>query len=202
MITIKTIHGRSATVNSDYTLDQSWENYTQEEHDRWDKLYWRQAQVLEGKACEQFLEGLKKLRLSKGGIPNYERLSKRLYDETGWTVVAVPDLVPDPVFFEHLANKRFPAANFIRGAHQMDYIEEPDLFHDIFGHVPMLAHQSFADYMEAYGKLGVRAIKEGLLKNLASLYWFTVEFSLIKSENGMKVFGAGIFSSKVISKPD
>lgn len=194
---ITTLQGRQVEANPDYTIDQDWEHYTPEEHARWDELYRRQSKMLEGKACDKFLEGLGKLRLSKSGIPNYERLSERLFNETGWRVVAVPDLVPDPIFFEHLANKRFPASNFIRPQEQMDYIQEPDLFHDIFGHVPMLAQQAFADYMEAYGKLGMKAVRHGLLKNLASLYWFSVEFGLIKTEGELKVFGAGIFSSKV-----
>lgn len=200
MITIKTRLGREVEVNDDYTVDQNWHSHTKEEHARWDTLYRRQREILKGRACEEFLQGLDILRLSKSGIPHYGRLSERLHKATGWTVVAVPDLVPDDVFFEHLANRRFPAADFIRGADQMDYLQEPDNFHDVFGHVPMLANPVFADYMEAYGKGGQRAAGKGVLHNLARLYWYTVEFGLIKRPGqDMQIFGAGILSSKVES---
>jgi phenylalanine-4-hydroxylase len=139
------------------------------------------------------------LRLSQSGIPHFGRLSERLEKATGWTVVAVPDLVPDEVFFEHLANRRFPASDFIRRADQLDYIQEPDIFHDVFGHVPMLAHPVFADYMEAYGKGGLRAAGKGVLHNLARLYWYTVEFGLVNTAEGLRIYGSGIVSSKTES---
>ena len=138
MIKITTRLGKEVDVNDDYTIDQKWQKFTAEEHARWDVLYARQRKLLKGRACSEFLRGMDMLRLSQSGIPHFGRLSERLEKATGWTVVAVPDLVPDEVFFEHLANRRFPASDFIRSAGQLDYIQEPDVFHDVFGHVPML----------------------------------------------------------------
>lgn len=183
------------TPRSDFTIDQCWSEYTRVEHEIWDFLYARQTQILQDRAAPEFLDGLKRLELSQSGIPDLERLNKALNTLTGWTVVMVPHLVPDEVFFEHLANRRFPAGRFIRKRDQLDYLEEPDIFHDIFGHVPMLAHPVFADYMQGYGKGGLRAAKLGFLKNLARLYWHTVEFGLIKTDKGLRIYGAGIVSS-------
>ena len=188
--------GRKVEVNADYTVDQNWEHFTEEEHDRWDRLYARQGKILPGRACEEFMQGLETLRLSQSGIPHFGRLSDRLEKLTGWRIVAVPDLVPDEVFFDHLANRRFPAGNFIRPEAQLDYLQEPDVFHDVYGHVPLLANPVFADYMEAYGKGGQRAMGRGVLTNLARLYWYTVEFGLINTDDGMRIYGAGILSSK------
>ena len=185
--------------NGDFTIDQGWENYTSEEHAVWDLLYKRQIEVLPGRAADEFLEGLKALDLGRGGIPNLEVISDELESLTGWRVVAVPGLVPDSVFFEHLANRRFPAGQFIRKREQLDYLQEPDIFHDVFGHVPMLTNPIFADYMEAYGKGGMRSLEWDSLKNLAALYWYTVEFGLIKTDKGMRIYGAGIVSSKTES---
>ncbi len=200
MIKITTRLGKEVDVNDDYTIPQKWQKFTAEEHARWDTLYARQRKILKGRACDEFLRGMDMLRLSQSGIPHFGRLSERLEKATGWTVVAVPDLVPDEVFFEHLANRRFPASDFIRRADQLDYIQEPDIFHDVFGHVPMLAHPVFADYMEAYGKGGLRAAGKGVLHNLARLYWYTVEFGLInRPDEGMRIYGAGIVSSKTES---
>lgn len=196
MIQIVTRLGREVDVNDDYTVEQHWEQFTQEEHDRWDRLYERQSRLLPGRACEEYLEGLRLLSLSKSGIPNFDTLSDDLEKLTGWRVVAVPDLVPDDVFFDHLANKRFPAGNFIRSEKNLDYLQEPDVFHDVFGHVPMLTNPVFSDYMQAYGKGGQRADGMGVLKNLARLYWYTVEFGLINTAEGMRIYGAGIVSSK------
>jgi len=192
---ITTALGRQVEVNEDYTVDQNWEAFTEQDHDRWDRLYARQEEVLKGRACDEFFDGLHKLKLSDGGIPNFTDLSQRLGAITGWSVVAVPDLVPDHVFFDHLANRRFPAGNFIRREDQFDYIQEPDAFHDVFGHVPLLAHPVFADYLEAYGKGGLAASGRGVLKNLARLYWYTVEFGLINTAQGPRIYGAGIVSS-------
>lgn len=191
--------GRKVEVNEDYTVDQNWDQFTAEEHDRWDRLYERQGKLLPGLACDEFIQGLDDLRLSESGIPHFGRLSDRLEKRTGWRIVAVPDLVPDEVFFDHLANRRFPAGNFIRSEAQLDYLEEPDVFHDVYGHVPLLANPVFADYMEAYGKGGQRAMGRGVLQNLARLYWYTVEFGLINTPDGMRIYGAGILSSKTES---
>ena len=180
----------------DFTIDQAWSSYTEGDHAVWNKLYERQMDVLPGRAADDFLSGLNALNLHRGGIPNFEEISEELRALTGWTVVAVPGLVPDAVFFDHLANRRFPAGNFIRGADQLDYIQEPDVFHDVFGHVPMLTNPIFADYMEAYGKGGLRSLRYDSMKNLAALYWYTVEFGLIQSDQGLRIYGAGIVSSK------
>jgi phenylalanine-4-hydroxylase len=184
----------------DYTIDQDWSSYSEKEHDRWDRLFARQTRVLQTRACQEFVDALDLLRLSQAGIPNMERLSDRLEPLTGWRVVPVADLVPDDVFFNHLAERRFPAGAFIRPESELDYLQEPDVFHDIFGHVPMLADPVFADFMQAYGKGGQRAMERGMLKNLARVYWYTVEFGLVQSANGVKLFGAGIMSSATESE--
>ena len=183
-----------APRNADHTIDQQWAAYTPAEHDRWNRLYARSRKVLAGRACDAYLDALEKLDLS-GGIPDMAELSTRLSAFTGWSVVPVHGLVPDDVFFDHLANRRFPAGAFIRSEAEMDYLEEPDIFHDIFGHVPLLADPTYAAYLEAYGKGGARAMAEGRLANLARLYWYTVEFGLIDTPNGLRLFGAGIMSS-------
>lgn len=183
------------TPRADFTINQCWEEYTDEEHAVWDILYNRQIDLLQDRAAPVFLDGLNRLELSRSGIPNLKRLNEALKALTGWEVVMVPHLVPDDVFFDHLANRRFPAGRFIRKRSQLDYLQEPDVFHDIFGHVPMLAYPIFADYMQAYGQGGVRAAKLGRLKNLARLYWYTVEFGLISTKAGLRIYGAGIVSS-------
>lgn len=187
-------------IGSDYTIPQCWGRYVAAEHAIWRTLFERQVKILPGRACQEFLDGLDKLNLVSDQIPDFEELSEQLQALTGWRVVAVPSLVPDDVFFEHLANRRFPAGQFIRKPEQLDYIEEPDIFHDVFGHVPMLAHPVFADYMQAYGKGGQRALAEfGALKNLARLYWYTVEFGLIAQKDGLRIYGSGIVSSSAES---
>lgn len=183
----------------DWTIPQGWERYTAEEHATWVTLYERQAKVLPGRACDAFMRGLDALDLHGSGIPDFERMSDRLEALTGWRVVAVPGLVPDDVFFDHLANRRFPAGNFIRRPDQLDYLEEPDVFHDVFGHVPMLTDPVFADYMAAYGRGGARALGLGRLHNLARLYWYTVEFGLLQTAEGLRIYGAGIVSSRTES---
>ncbi len=196
MPTLDELRAHHPGIGTDFTIPQNWEHYSAAEHAIWKTLFERQAKVLPGRACPEFLEGLKRLELAADEIPNFERLSNSLQQLTGWRVVAVPSLVPDNVFFDHLANRRFPAGQFIRKAEQLDYIEEPDVFHDVFGHIPMLAHPVFADYMQAYGKGGQRALTEfGALRNLARLYWYTVEFGLIASRDGLRIYGSGIVSS-------
>ena len=179
----------------DWTIDQDWAAYTPAEHQVWTTLYERQAQLLPGRACDAFLKGLDALDLHRGGIPEFDRINEELRRLTGWSVVAAPGLVPDDVFFEHLANRRFPAGRFIRKPEQLDYLQEPDVFHDVFGHVPMLTDPTFADYMVAYGEGGLRALGRGQLHNLARLYWYTVEFGLLQTEAGPRIYGAGIVSS-------
>ena len=184
-----------AGAAADWTISQNWRSYTEVEHDTWDVLYARQMKILPGRASDAFLNGLKALDLNTGGIPDFALMNAKLQALTGWTVVCVPGLVPDEVFFDHLANRRFPSGQFIRKPDQLDYLQEPDIFHDVFGHVPMLTDPDFADYMEAYGKGGQRAAALGMLPQLARLYWYTVEFGLMESPEGLRIYGAGIVSS-------
>ena len=179
----------------DWVIPQNWSAYTPEEHALWDRLFARQERMLASRVTPEFLQGLDILRLAKPGIPHFEELSERLMKATGWQVVAVPGLVPDDVFFDHLANRRFVAARFIRRPDQLDYLQEPDVFHDVFGHVPLLAHPVFADYMQAYGEGGLKADDLGAIDYLARLYWYTVEFGLIRQGDALKLYGAGIVSS-------
>src|SRR5688572_18046852 len=144
-----------AGAAADWTIPQAWSDYSAAEHAMWDRLFARQSAMLPSRVVPAFMDGLDLLRLSKPGIPDFEELSERLTKATGWRVVAVPGLVPEEIFFEHLANRRFVAGRFIRKPEQIDYLQEPDVFHDVFGHVPLLAHQTFADYMQAYGEGGL-----------------------------------------------
>lgn len=179
----------------DGVIRQGWGAYTREHHAIWHTLFDRQSRLLHGRACAEFLAGLRALDVAAAGIPNFERLSDILDRATGWRIVAVPGLVPDDVFFRHLAARRFPATNWIRAREQMDYLREPDVFHDIFGHVPLLMNPMFADYLQAYGRGGLKALGLGALHRLARLYWYTVEFGLIATDEGLRIYGAGIVSS-------
>lgn len=179
----------------DWTVDQGWDQYTSEQHAVWRTLYERQTRLLSDLACDNFVRGMQRLPMSAEQIPNFEALSETLIKATGWQVVAVPGLLPDDVFFEHLANRRFPSGNFIRRPNELDYLEEPDVFHDVFGHVPMLMHPVMADFIQAYGLGGLRALQLGRLTELARVYWYTVEFGLVKQPNGLRIYGAGIASS-------
>jgi phenylalanine-4-hydroxylase len=176
-------------------VPQHWDELTAEDHWVWDTLFARQQTLLHGRAVEAFQEGLDVLHLSRPGVPNFEELNEKLGARTGWKVVAVPGLVPDDVFFRHLSERRFPAGNFIRSPKQLDYLEEPDVFHDVFGHVPLLAQPAVADFMQQLGKLGLAALDRGQLHRLARLYWYTVEFGLAREDGDLKIYGAGILSS-------
>ena len=185
---------------SDWTIDQEWERYTPAEHAVWQTLFSRQTRLLPGRACDEFVDGMRALPIGAGQIPDFRRLNEVLSKRTGWQVVAVPGLVPDEVFFDHLANRRFPAGQFIRAPAQLDYIEEPDVFHDVFGHVPMLMNPVIADYLQAYGIGGLRAQKLGVLPHLARVYWYTVEFGLVLQPDGLRIYGSGIVSSHAESR--
>lgn len=178
-----------------YVVDQGWGRYTAEEHETWASLFERQNKLMPGRACQEFLEGQKSLDMPMDRIPDFKELNKRLKPLTGWEVVAVEGLIPDLPFFKLLSERKFPAGNFIRKAYQLDYIEEPDVFHDVFGHVPLLADPIFGKYLEAFGHGGLRAHEYGTITNLARLYWFTVEFGLINTPEGLRIYGAGILSS-------
>ena len=189
-----------APARADWTIDQGWHNYSAAEHAVWRTLFERQTALLPGRACDAFVAGMQALPMAADQIPDFQRLSAVLMQHTGWQVVAVPGLVPDEVFFEHLANRRFPAGQFIRRADQLDYLEEPDVFHDVFGHVPMLMNRQIADYIQAYGVGGLRAQKLGCLAQLARVYWYTVEFGLVQQADGLRIYGAGIASSMAESR--
>jgi len=183
-------------VGPDFTIAQRWGDYTPDEHARWRTLFARQEQTLVNRGAPEFLAGVKEFGMAAGGIPDFQCLNDVLNQRTGWTIVAVPGLVPDDVFFKHLANRQFPSTRFIRRSDQMDYIQEPDIFHDIFGHVPLLLNPVFADFMQAYGRAGLSAMGVGCLENLARLYWYTVEFGLIRTRRGVRIYGSGIVSSR------
>jgi len=184
---------RPENVGEDW-LEPAQRDYSSDDDAIWNALFERQMEILPDRACEAFFAGLQKLHLGRGGVPEFARLSEQLGALTGWSVVPVPMLIPDHVFFWHLANRRFPAGNFIRSRANFDYIQEPDVFHDVFGHVPLLTDPVFADYMHEYGKAGWKAMRYNRLKALGALYWYTVEFGLIQQADGLKIYGAGILS--------
>ena len=180
---------------ADWTIPQHWDELTEEDHWVWDTLFARQQTLLHGRAVAAFEEGLDLLTMGRPGVPNLDEVNARLAARTGWTVVSVPGIVPDDVFFRHLSERRFPAGAFIRQADQLDYLEEPDAFHDLFGHVPMLAQPDIADFMQALGQLGLEAAALGATHRIARLYWYTVEFGLAREKGALKIYGAGILSS-------
>ena len=179
----------------DYLLDQGFENYTEADHSTWRILAKRQREILKGRIADQFLDGLDRLGIGEAGIPDFRVMNQRLKEATGWEVVAVPGLIPDLAFFRLLADRKFPAGFWIRKPEQIDYIEEPDIFHDVFGHVPLIMQPIYADYLAAYGRAGLVAAEHGALKRLARLYWYTVEFGLARTPEGLRIVGAGIASS-------
>ena len=188
------LRGDYSRKRADYTVDQEWDRYSAAEHDLWRRLYARQAALVPRYACDDFRAALATLDYGTD-IPRFDAINRKLRPATRWELVAVPGLVPDIVFFEHLANRRFPVTVWIRTPEEFDYIVEPDIFHDFFGHVPMLFDPVFADYMQAYGKGGIKAHALGAIEMLARLYWYTVEFGLIETPKGLRTYGAGILSS-------
>jgi phenylalanine-4-hydroxylase len=179
-------------------VDQPWASYSRTDHRVWSTLFERQRALLEGRACREFLDNQARFGMSPDAIPRFEDLNEILGRATGWEIVGVEGLLPELTFFDHLANRRFPVSWWIRAPEQLDYLSEPDLFHDLFGHVPLLLNPVFADYMEAYGRGGVKAhgIGAEALVNLTRLYWYTVEFGLIREDGGLRIYGSGIVSSK------
>jgi len=179
-------------------VEQPWASYSAQDHQTWGTLFRRQRELLVGRACDEFMENQQRLGIGADAIPKFTDLDRHLRAATGWKLVAVEGLLPELAFFEHLAAREFPVTWWIRNPQQIDYLSEPDLFHDLFGHVPLLLNPIFADYMQAYGAGGVRAATFGNepLTNLTRLYWYTVEFGLIRTPAGLRIYGAGIVSSK------
>ena len=179
-------------------VEQPWSSYSQADHDVWKTLFARQQEILVGRASDEFLRQQRAMGMTPDRIPKFDELNKVLRAATGWELIGVEGLLPELTFFEHLANRRFPVTWWIRKPEQLDYLSEPDLFHDLFGHVPLLMNPVFADYMAAYGRGGVKAHAIGpeALVNLTRLYWYTVEFGLIRQDDGLRIYGSGIVSSK------
>ena len=189
------LRGDYSHIGADYSVAQPFAHYSAAEHDRWRRLYRRQMELMPRYAAHEFLDCITRLDAA-AGIPEFARVNQTLAGLTGFKILAVPGLIPDDVFFDHLANRRFPVSWWIREESELDYLEEPDVFHDFFGHVPLLAHPVFADYMEEYGKAGPRAKAMNAIPLLSRLYWYTIEFGLIRTPEGLRVYGAGILSSK------
>lgn len=184
--------------NSKYTAkmpgEKGYIDYTAQENQTWSTLYRRMMGIIDNYACDEYIQGLAKLGITGEGVPQLPDINQRLQSETGWGVEAVPALIPLDRFFELLANKRFPAASFIRIPEELDYVEEPDIFHEIFGHCPLLTNQAFADFAQKYGEITLQ-MNESDRMMMQRLYWFTVEFGLIKTANGIRNYGGGILSS-------
>jgi phenylalanine-4-hydroxylase len=178
-----------------FAVPQQWDSFTQEDHAVWDLLFGRQVALLGSRAVTPFFDGLDLLRLSRPGVPELAELNRILEPRTGWRVVAVPGLVPDNIFFAMLTQRVFPVGNFIRKRVELDYLEAPDCFHDLFGHIPMLAHPGFAEMVEHVGKLGVAATASGAVHLVARIYWHSVEFGLAREGGELKILGAGLASS-------
>ena len=189
---LENLRGDYAGMATDWTVPQDGHFYSDEDQAVWRALIERQTALAERHACDEFLDGLRTLDVGDS-IPDFEAINARLKPLTGWRIVGVPGLIPDVAFYDHLAHRRFPVTVWIHTRAELDYLVEPDLFHDFFGHVPLLTNKVFADYMQLYGQRGVEA--GGKIDLLARLYWYTVEFGLIRTPQGLKIYGAGILSS-------
>jgi phenylalanine-4-hydroxylase len=185
----------TAETVDDCIIEQGWEHYSAEDHGIWSTLFERQRRTLGRHVAQEYLDGLAALGIGPDGIPDFDRMNASLRRITGWEVVAVPGLIPSRPFFQMLANRKFPAGTFIRSREQLDYLEEPDIFHDVFGHVPLLTNPAYADYMNEYGRIGLEAMEHKGVKFLARLNWYTIEFGLIRKPEGIQIYGAGIVSS-------
>ena len=186
--------GDYSRAHQDYTCEQDWASYTAADHDTYRRLYERQTALLPGLACDAFIDALPSLGV-RDRIPRFEEINERLKPATGWEIVAVPGLIPERPFFDLLAHRRFPVTDWIRRPEEFDYVVEPDVFHDLFGHVPLLFNPVFADYVQRYGEGGLKAHALGAGELLSRLYWYTIEFGLIQQTDGLRAYGAGILSS-------
>jgi phenylalanine-4-hydroxylase len=190
------LRGDYASAAADFRLAQNYDGYTADEHAIWRTLYERQLSLMAEHAAPEFIAGLRLLGADAHRIPVLEEASETLQRLTGFEVIGVPGLIPEVDFFAHLAERRFPVTVWMRRRDELDYLVEPDLFHDFFGHLPMLAHTVFANFIQAYGAIGVHHSGEpAALKMLARLYWYTVEFGLVATSRGLRAYGAGILSS-------
>jgi len=186
--------GDYARASADYTCAQDYAAYTEADHDTYRRLYERQTALLPGRASDAFIQALPSLG-ARDRIPRFDEINERLVRATGWEIVGVPGLIPEVPFFSLLANRKFPVTDWIRKPEEFDYIVEPDIFHDLFGHVPLLFNPVFADYVQRYGQGGLKAHELGACEMLSRLYWYTIEFGLIQQDDGLRAYGAGILSS-------
>ncbi len=186
--------GDYSRANADYTCNQDYASYTAADHDTYRRLYERQRALLPGLASQAFINALPSLGASDR-IPRFEEVNERLYKATGWELVGVPGLIPEVPFFTLLANRKFPVTDWIRKPEEFEYIVEPDIFHDLFGHVPLLFNPVFGDYVQRYGQGGLKAQGLGSCEMLSRLYWYTIEFGLIREAGELRAYGAGILSS-------
>lgn len=188
------LRGDYAKAGADFSVEQDWSKYTADEHALYRRLFERQSKLVPQYACPEWIQAIAALESSKE-IPKFSKISTRLRKATGWEIVAVPGLIPDEAFFTHLANRRFPVTVWLRRPEEFDYIVEPDVFHDFFGHVPLLFDRTYADHLHEYGKGGLKAMRLDAVKMLARLYWYTIEFGLMKVGTQIKAYGAGLISS-------
>jgi len=188
------LRGDYSKAAVDYSVEQDWSRYSAEEHALYRRLFERQATLVPRYACPEWIDAISGLD-SSHEIPRFNDISRKLRNKTGWEIVAVPGLIPDDAFFTHLANRRFPVTVWLRRPEEFDYIVEPDVFHDFFGHVPLLFDRVYADHLHEYGKGGLKAMRLDAVKWLARLYWYTIEFGLIRVNNQIKAYGAGLLSS-------
>jgi phenylalanine-4-hydroxylase len=188
------LRGDYANAGPGFVVEQDWSAYRAEEHALYRRLFERQAKLVPGYACAAWIEAIARLDAERE-IPRFDDISSRLRRASGWEIVAVPGLIPDEAFFSHLANRRFPVTIWLRRPDEFDYIAEPDVFHDFFGHVPLLFDRTYADHLHEYGKGGLKAMRLDAVKFLARLYWYTIEFGLMRAPGGVRAYGAGLLSS-------
>jgi phenylalanine-4-hydroxylase len=189
------LRGDYTRAGPDYAVEQDWAAYTDAEHALYRRLFERQAKLVPQYACPEWQNAIAGLKGVSEKIPHFGGLSEKLRRTTGWEIVPVPGLIPDEAFFTHLASRRFPVTVWLRKPEEFDYIVEPDVFHDFFGHVPLLFDRTYADHLYEYGKGGLKAMRLGAVTMLARLYWYTIEFGLVRTTSGVKAYGAGLLSS-------
>lgn len=195
MVTVTNLRGDYSKAGADYSVEQDWSRYTPEEHALYRRLFERQSKLVPRYACPEWIEAIGRIEGAAREVPKFDEISRKLRAATGWEIVAVPGLIPDDAFFTHLANRRFPVTVWLRRPDEFDYIVEPDVFHDFFGHVPLLFDRVYADHLHEYGKGGLKAMRLDAVKMLARLYWFTIEFGLMRTPIGIRAYGAGLLSS-------